>query len=144
MLELGVKPEGIPNVWTLDLTERELAERPDDPTIPYLLLDDSAEHVLRSRGDFRAAFEMRKRRKHLYAVWLRALRRVKFQINDSRLRSRQYPFEKVLRFEYHVTRGILLLRLAGFLHFAGISRRLDRPAVETVRQMTNWVAARSY
>lgn len=143
MLALGVKPEGIPNVFMIDLPENELVERPDDPTIPFLLFDDAAERQLRSRGDFRAAFLMRKQRKHLYSVWLKALRRVKFQINDSRLRSRQYPFENTLRFEYSITRGLLLLRLAGFLHFAGICRCLDRPAVETVRRMTNLAAARS-
>ena len=137
MLELGVRPEGLLGTLLIDLPEQELVERPDDPTIPFLLLDDSAEADLLARGDCRTAYLMKRQKRHLYGVWLKALGRVKFEINDARLSSHQVPFEKVLRFEYSITRGLLLLRLAGFLHFSGISKRLDSQAVEITRRMAN-------
>ncbi len=140
MLELGVRPEGLLGTLLIDLPEQELVERPDDPTIPFLLLDDSTEAALLARGDFRAAYQIKRRKRHLYSVWLKALGRLKFEINDARLHSHQVPFEKVLRFEYKITRGLLLLRLAGFLHFAGITKRLDRQAVEVTRRMANLAA----
>ena len=140
MLEMGVRPEGLPGTLPIDLREHELVERPDDPTIPFLLLDDSTEAGLRARGDFRAAYVIKRQKRHLYGVWLKALGRVKFEINDTRLSSHQVPFEKVLRFEYSITRGLLLLRLAGYLHFAGISKRLDSQAVEITRRMANLAA----
>ena len=142
MLDLGVKPEGLLGILPIDLPEQELVERPDDPTIPFLLLDDSAEVGLRASGDFRQAYRLKEQRRHLYGVWLRALSRVKFEVNDTRLSSHRVPFEKVLRFEYTITRGLVLLRLAGFLHFAGISKRLDRRAIETTRRLATLAAAR--
>ena len=140
MLDLGIAPEGLLGILPIDLPEQELVERPDDPTIPFLLLDDSAEASLRAKGEFRRAYRIKERRRHLYGVWLKALGRVRFEINDARLSSQQVPFEKVVRFEYRIARGLLLLKLAGFLHFSGISKRLDRPAVETTRRMATLAA----
>jgi hypothetical protein len=137
VMHLGVTPEAIPGVITLDLREEELAERPDDPTIPYLLLDDSTELSLLSRGRFREAYLMRQHKKRLYGVWIAALSRLKLRIQEARLRSRRSPFGGVVKFDYTVSRGLLVLRLAGFLHFSGISKRLDRRAVELVRHMSN-------
>ena len=140
MLDLGVRPEGLLGTLLIDLPEQELVERPDDPTIPFLLLDDSAEADLRARGDCRTAYLMKRQKRHLYSVWLKALGRVKFEINDARLSSHQVPFEKVMLFEFSITRSLLLLRLTGFLHFSGVSKRLDSQAVEITRRMANLVS----
>jgi hypothetical protein len=143
MLELGVTPEEIPGVITLDLPEGDIAEHPDDPTIPFLLLDESTELSLISRGRFREAYLMRQHKKRLYGVWIAALSRLKLRIQEARLRSRRSPFGGVLKFDYKVSRGLLFLRLAGFLHFSGISKRFDRRAVELVRHMSNVLGERA-
>lgn len=143
VMELGVTPEAIPGVITLDLREEELAEHPDDPTIPYLLLDDSTELGLVARGRFREAYLMRQHKKHLYWVWIAALSSLKQRIQEARLRSRRSPFGGVLKFDYTVSRGLILLRLAGFLHFSGISKRLDHRAVELVRYISNVLGERA-
>jgi hypothetical protein len=144
MLGVSVSTEELPGVFLIDLPEHELVQRPDDPTIPHLLLDESAETELISRGQYREACRSRLRRKHLYRIWLAALQRRKLEIHDARLRSHRFPFEKVLGFDFRISRGLLLLRLAGFLHFSGISKRLDRNAVEAARRMANLAELRTY
>lgn len=116
------------------MPEHELVQRPNDPTIPRLLFDDSAETQLLSRGQFHAAHRVREHRKHLYGVWLVALQHLKLEIPDVR----------PLGFGYPIFRSLLLLRLAGFLHFSGISKRLDRKAVDAARRMANLATVRAY
>ena len=144
MLGVSVSTEELPGVLLIDFPEHELIQCPDDPTIPHLLLDDSAETLLLSQGQFQAAYRSRQHRKHLYRVWLDALRRLKLEIHDARLRSHHFPFGKVLGFDFRVSRGLLLLRLVGFLHFSGISKGLDRKAVEAARRMANLADLRTY
>ena len=144
MLESSSSASSISELLWIDLPEHELVQFPDDPTIPHLLLDDSAECELLQRGDFRGAHRIRQRRKHLYRVWLQSLQRLKLEIEGARLRSHRFPFERLLKFDYRITRGLWLLRLAGFLHFSGLSKRLDRPAVEVARRMAALSLLRAY
>jgi hypothetical protein len=144
MLELGSLPEIITGDTWIDLPEQELIQFPDDPAIPHHLLDDTIETRLIQCGDVRTARHIHQRRKHLYRVWLAALNRLKLEIEATRLRSRRFPFDRVLGFDCRISKGILLLRLAGFLHFSGISKRLDRPAVETARRMAALCLLRTY
>lgn len=119
----------------MDLSEAELIGFPDDPIIPHLLLDDSQERRLASQGRQREAFLLRRQRRHLYRVWIHALGRLKCDVTGVQLRARRRSFEEILGFEWRVTRGLAKLRIIGFLHFTGITRRLDKMAVETVRGM---------
>ena len=51
MLGVSVSTEELPGVLLIDFPEHELIQCPDDPTIPHLLLDDSAETLLLSQGN---------------------------------------------------------------------------------------------
>lgn len=119
----------------MDLPEEELLSHPDDPVIPHLLLDDSTEQRLAASGNQRAAYLLRKQRKHLYRVWLSSLSRLKFDISSVRMRARRDGFEEICRFEWRVVRGLVKLRMIGFLHFHGITHKWDQHAVEAARDL---------
>lgn len=136
MREIGLIPELVEaGVSPMDLPEEELLSHPDDPVIPHLLLDDSTEQRLAASGNQRAAYLLRKQRKHLYRVWLSSLSRLKFDISSVRMRARRDGFEEICRFEWRVVRGLVKLRMIGFLHFHGITHKWDQHAVEAARDL---------
>lgn len=136
MREIGVLPQSeFLGVSPIDLPEEELLSHPDDPVIPHLLLDDATERHLASLGNQRAAYLLRKQRKHLYRVWLMALGRMKYNVTGVRLRARRDCFSEICRFEWRMIRGLVKLRMIGFFHFSGITRKWDREAVETAREL---------
>lgn len=115
------------------MSEEDLLQHPDDPMIPHLLLDDGRERRLLDLGLFRQAYTSKLRRRKLYYKWLQALDAMKIDIQRTRLHSEAVPFARVVSFELRMVRLYWLLRLAGFLHFSGLSRWLDRHAVESTR-----------
>lgn len=115
------------------MSEEDLLQHPDDPMIPHLLLDDGRERRLQELGLFRQAYLSKVRRRKLYYKWLKALDAMKTDIQRMRLHSEAVPFARVVTFELRMVRLHWLLRLAGFLHFSGLSRLLDRHAVESTR-----------
>src|SRR5262245_20590748 len=95
----------------------DIRSKPLDPTIPHILLNNSAERILGPKD----ARNLRRQRRRLYREWLRELRATKHRVQCVRIRSGSVPFATVFRFEANCRWAMAKLRWIGWLHFSGIT-----------------------